>query len=143
MTAERHADRTALRRALRELYPWLERTDAGPRAVEAGECDRCRREARLVPTCGPVRWGSLGRRCASAVGLDAWCEGHRQEGRERLAWLRRLPPEADEVARLWWVATGEVRLDPELLAATSALPGRVRAAVTASRRPPPRHGGAP
>lgn len=129
MTAEHHLDRAGLRRALRELYPWLARTDVGPRAVEAGECDRCRREARLVATCGPTPWSALGRRCAADLALEAWCAGHRSEGREHLAFLDRLPPEADEVARLWWVATGEVRPDRELLAAPADLPDRVRAAL--------------
>jgi hypothetical protein len=30
-----------------------------------------------------------------------------------------LPAEADDVARLWWVATGEVRLDPALVVAAA------------------------
>jgi hypothetical protein len=30
-----------------------------------------------------------------------------------------LPSEADTAARLWWVATGEVRLDPALVASLS------------------------
>lgn len=82
----------------------------GPRHVEAGECERCGEEARLVDTCGPgPRY--LGRRCAAE---EDWCDGHGEEATEALRWLAALPPEADDVARLWWVATGEVRAPPRL-----------------------------
>ena len=101
---------------LRRRYRWLDATDHGPAAVEAGECDGCGAEARLVEACGPgPRY--LGRRCALSRGRRAWCDGHAGEAESALTWLRGLPPEADQVARLWWVATGEVRLDPALLAA--------------------------
>lgn len=110
-------DKPALRQVLRERHPWLDATEHGPRAVDAGECDRCGAEARLVPTCGPVAWAALGRRCATALGDEAWCDGHAAQAAVTLAWLAALPGEADDVARLWWVATGEVRLDPGLLAA--------------------------
>jgi hypothetical protein len=103
-----------LRAALLERYPWMSSTEMGPQAVEAGECDRCGHEARLVLTCGPSAALSLGRRCALAAGADAWCEGHQQEAEAALAWLAALPDEADDAARLYWVATGEVRLDPQL-----------------------------
>lgn len=108
-------DRAALRGALRSAYPWLDATEVGPRAVTAGECERCGDEARLVATCGPVRWRALGRRCAAEIGLSAWCDGHAEDARAALRWLEQLPPEADTVARLWWVATGEVELDPMLV----------------------------
>ena len=114
-------DKAALRQALRARYPWLAATDHGPQAVDAGECDRCGAEARLVTTCGPIPWAALGRRCAADLGLDAWCDGHADTGRAVLDWLAGLPEEADEVARLWWVATGEVRPDPTLLAAARRL----------------------
>lgn len=112
MTPLDAARRRELRATLLARHPWVDDVEVGPRAVEAGECDRCGAEARLVTTCGPTRWASLGRRCAAEVGDRAWCDGHADEGRRRLAHLDRLPPEADAVARLWWVATGEVRLDP-------------------------------
>jgi hypothetical protein len=117
-------DKAALRRALRTRYPWLDAADIGPRSVEAGECDRCGAEARLVAPCGPPPRGgvarvgadwALGRRCALALGVDGWCAGHEVEAEWALAWLGALPSEADGVARLWWVATGEVRLDATLL----------------------------
>ncbi|MBW3661647.1 MAG: hypothetical protein KY469_00985 [Actinobacteria bacterium] len=108
-------DRAALRRALLAAYAWLDATEVGPRSVEAGECDRCGDEARLVATCGPVPWRALGRDCATEIGLSAWCDGHHADGEAALEWLARLPEEADDVARLWWVATGEARLDPALL----------------------------
>lgn len=109
-------ERERLREALRGRYPWLDEADLGPRAVEAGECPRCGAEAALVPTCGPVSWEALGRRCADEVGERAWCDGHADEAARALAWLSGLPDQADAVARLWWVATGEVRLDAEALA---------------------------
>lgn len=107
-------DRAALRRALAQRYPWVADAQLGPRSVEAGECDDCGAEARLVPTCGPGAHVYLGRRCAARLGAEAWCDGHGDEARSALAWLDGLPPEADAVARLWWVATGEVALDPRL-----------------------------
>lgn len=125
MSAQRREERAALRDALRARYPWLDEERFGPRAVEAGECDRCRAEARMVTTCGPVAWPALGRRCAAEVGADAWCDGHRDEREQALAWLADLPDLADKVARLWWVSTGEVKLDPALLDGLrrEALPG--------------------
>src|SRR5688500_9003673 len=104
-------DKRPLHAALRDRYPWLDGAEHGPSAVEAGECERCGAEARLVATCGPGPV-YLGRACASALGVGAWCDGHADEAAAALAWLQRLPPEADVVARLWWVSTGEVRLDP-------------------------------
>lgn len=104
--------RRALRAALIDRYPWIADHDVGPQAVEAGECDRCGSEARLVATCGPTRWAGLGRRCAAVVGRQAWCDGHADDAARWLVRLRGLPDEADTVARLWWVATGEVRMDP-------------------------------
>jgi hypothetical protein len=117
-------NRSALRRTLLARYRWLESDHIGPQAVEAGECDACGAEPRLVAPCGPpparmqTRAGpdwALGRRCAARLGVEAWCAGHEEEAAAALRWLARLPAEADDVARLWWVATGEVRLDPALL----------------------------
>lgn len=118
-------DKPALRQALLDRHPWLLDTDRGPRAVDAGECDRCGAEPRMVPTCGPIRWKALGRRCASEIGEDVWCDGHTEDGTTTLAWLAALPAVADDVARLWWVATGEVTLDPMVVAAMRrrAVPG--------------------
>lgn len=123
-------DRPGLRRALRAAYPWLDAADAGPRAVDAGECDRCGDSPRLVPTCGPVPWQALCPRCARTVGANAWCDGHAAEGRARLDWAASLPHEWATVVRLWWVATGEARLE-QLVAPpqTSTLPAGVRAAL--------------
>lgn len=117
--------RRALRDVLVSRYPWLADLEIGPGTVEAGECDRCGAEARMVATCGPSRWASLGRRCAADAGISAWCDGHADEA---VGWLRRLaslPDEADSIARLWWVATGEVRLDDTAVAPliARALPG--------------------
>ncbi len=104
-----HEQRGLLRSHLRERHPWVADPDHGPTTVDAGECDRCGQEARLVTTCGPDGQ-RLGRRCAAELGPSAWCEGHADEALAALQWLSRLPAEADDVARLWWVATGEVRL---------------------------------
>jgi hypothetical protein len=117
----RRFDKAVLRDALLSHHPWLDRDTVGPRAVAAGECDRCGHEARMVEICGSGLHRYLGRRCAEAIGADAWCEGHREEAEAAIAWLRELPEEADDVARLWWVATGEVRLDPALVARSDAL----------------------
>jgi len=114
----------ALRDALLARYPWVGGTELGPQAVEAGECDVCGAEARLAAPCGPAPpvlrgcagpgW-AVGRRCLEALADDIWCGGHSEEGEQARAWAGALPAEADDVARLWWVATGEVRMDPLLL----------------------------
>ena len=102
-------ERARLRDLLLSRYPWLSDPETGPQSVSAGECDRCGNEARLVGTCGPGSWSAIGRRCAHDLGVTAWCEGHVDDARRHLAALASLPPEADIVARWWWVATGEVR----------------------------------
>jgi hypothetical protein len=107
--------RRRLRAALRERYPWVDDASWGPAAVESGECDECGIEARLVQGCGPGAARYLGRGCAERRGADAWCVGHANEAGAALRWLATLPDEADAVARLWWVATGEVTLDPDLV----------------------------
>jgi hypothetical protein len=104
-------ERARLRTALLKAHPWLKSSEHGPASVDAGECDRCSEEARLVDTCGPIAWRRLGRRCAAEVGVEAWCDGHLDDADDALAWLASLPAEADDAARLWWVATGEVRLE--------------------------------
>lgn len=103
--------RRRLRDALASAYPWLTDPKVGPTTVDAGECDGCGHEVRLVDTCGPDR-ARLGRRCAAEAGPSAWCDGHRDDADEALAALERLPDEADDVVRWWWVATGEVQLAP-------------------------------
>ena len=123
-------DRAGLRRALREVHPWVTDGEVGPRAVEAGDCDRCRRQPRCVPTCGPTTWTALCADCAVEVGEDGWCDGHLEDGRAHRAWARALPPEWPTVVRLWWVATGEVRVDAAWVAsARQELGEAVRAAL--------------
>lgn len=122
-------DRRALRSAIADAYPWVGDPELGPRAVEAGECDRCGREPRFVPTCGPVEWEALCPACASEIGAAAWCEGHRAEGRRALDAVAGLPPEWALVARLWWVATGEVRLDRLVISRPERLAAQVQAAL--------------
>ncbi len=58
-----------------------------------------------------------------AIGVSGWCSGHEQEARATLEWLAGLPPNADVIARLWWLASGEVRPDPTLLNTAKALLG--------------------
>lgn len=123
------AERAALRRALLEAEPWLAASEHGPRAVDAGSCDRCAALPRLLATCGPVAWEALCRPCALRVGLGAWCDGHREEGREALRWAATLPDEWDLAVTLWWVATGEVRLDSLVLPTPERLPPTVRAVL--------------
>lgn len=127
-------DRQGLRDALRVAYPWVDRTDWGPRSVEAGDCRRCERAPRLVPTCGPVEWTALCRDCTHEVGSAAWCDGHRDEGAAILRDVGMLPAEWGTVTVLWWVATGEVRLESLVLSPPSApLDAGVRAALPPSR----------
>lgn len=101
-------DRRALRAALLEVAPWLDATDHGPRAVDAGTCGRCDRAPRLLPTCGPSAHAALCRACALELGDEAWCAGHRDEGRRARAWARALPERWEDLVVLWWVSTGEV-----------------------------------
>lgn len=70
------------------------------------------------------------RTCGLAGGLELWCEGHAATGVGALAALRDLPPEWDVVTRLWWVATGEVRLDRLVVPPTVPLHPQVRAALS-------------
>ena len=112
--------RGRLRRALLARYQWVADTEWGPAAVEAGECDGCGAEARLVQVCGPGSAQFLGRTCVLTQAEQAWCSGHAGEAALAVEWVDRLPSEADIVARMWWVATGEVSLDPQLVAARVA-----------------------
>lgn len=82
-----------------------------------------------MPTCGPAVATALCRDCALEVGADAWCEGHRPAGTAVLAALADLPPEWDDVTRLWWVATGEVRLDALVRRPATGLPPAVAAVL--------------
>lgn len=122
-------DRPALRRALQDAAPWLEATDVGPRAVDAGPCDRCHDQPRLLPTCGPDAPGAVCRSCAQRLGDAGWCDGHRDDGRAARRWAARLPERWADVVVLWWVATGELGLDPDGLPATDDWPREVAAAL--------------
>lgn len=97
-----------------EAYPWVTDPEVGPSSVEAGECDRCARRPRCVSTCGPVAWRALCATCVGEVGDDeGWCDGHVDDARRYQRWAADLPPEWPTVTRLWWVATGEVRVDED------------------------------
>jgi hypothetical protein len=121
VTGSGPAQRAALRDALRAAHPWLLAGQWGPQSVSAGECDRCGQAPRLLPTCGPVAWQALCRDCAADLGTDAWCDGHREEGIAALVWAADLPDDWDDVVRLWWIATGEVRLPPQEMGQSRAL----------------------
>jgi hypothetical protein len=109
-------DRPALRRALLEAAPWLDATDVGPRAVDAGPCDRCGTAPRVVPTCGPAGADAVCRDCALDLGDDGWCDGHRRQGVAARRWATALPDTWADAVTLWWFATGELRaVAPELL----------------------------
>ncbi len=119
--------RRALRAALLATEPWLAETDRGPQAVEAGPCDRCGDRPRLLPTCGPDGSPGLCQGCAATIGTDAWCDGHLDEAHAALAWAASLPAHVDTAVTLWWVATGEVRLDDRTpVPDHPALPASVR-----------------
>ncbi|MDX1658849.1 MAG: hypothetical protein R3343_08520 [Nitriliruptorales bacterium] len=124
-------DREGLRRALRTAYPWIGDEAFGPRTVDAGECDRCRKQPRLVPTCGPVGWRALCRECALEVGTDAWCDGHLADGREILGAIEELGGDWATVVLLWWIATGEVRHERLSEMPTTELPAGVAAHLPA------------
>lgn len=114
--------RARLRELLRDAHPWLDDVDRGPQAVTAGECGVCGSEPRLLPTCGPgAPAAELCRSCATESGTAAWCDGHADQAEQDLDWAAALPDEWAAVCRLWWVATGEVRLDPALVATSTPL----------------------
>jgi hypothetical protein len=113
--------RAELRAALTARFAWVTDPDVGPHAVQAGECDTCGAEPRLVTTCGPGSAIALGRQCARRAGESAWCDGHREAAQAALTALAALPGEADTVARMWWVATGEVALPAEQVGTALAL----------------------
>lgn len=125
------AGRSRLRSALSSAAPWLDRPDVGPRAVDAGQCDRCGQHPRLLPTCGPTRWRALCRDCGLEVGSDAWCDGHAAHGRQLLRWAGDLPAWWGDAVVLWWVATGEVAAPPATL--RPGLPEEVRATLPPER----------
>ncbi len=108
-------DRAALRRALLDAAPWLAATDVGPQAVDAGNCDRCGTAPRLLPTCGPSGADAVCRRCAEELGDAGWCDGHLEEGRAARRWAQQLPDRWPDAVTLWWVATGELRIDATTL----------------------------
>ena len=128
-------DRPALRAALLDAAPWLDATDVGPRAVDAGTCDRCGERPRLLPTCGPGAPEALCRDCAAALGDDAWCDGHRNDGMAARRWADALPDRWEDAVVLWWVATGELRWDARTMALTEdrPWPDAIRAAIGIGR----------
>lgn len=101
--------RHALRAALHENAPWLAGTDLGPRAVDAGWCERCDLHPRVVPTCGPTGVTAVCAPCAVELGEDGWCDGHRGDAEVARRWVSTLPENWAELTVRWWLATGEVR----------------------------------
>ena len=125
-------ERRALSAALVAVAPWTADTEAGPRAVDAGQCDRCGDQPRLLPTCGPVGWRALCRDCALAVDVDGWCEGHLDDAERLLAWAEQLPAWWGDAVVLAWVASGEVAWDATL-GVRPDVPAPVRAALPPQR----------
>lgn len=107
--------RAELRHALVTIAPWIDDERFGPRNVDAGSCTRCADHPRLLATCGPATAEALCRACAEQLGDDAWCDGHRGEGRQARRWAAQLGDDWPSVVILWWVATGELRVDPDEL----------------------------
>lgn len=98
--------------------------------MDAGSCDRCGQLPRLLPTCGPDGLAGVCRPCAQELGTDAWCDGHLDDAEAALRWAAALPPHWDVAVTLWWVATGEVRLETLVgLRADGRLAPPVRAAL--------------
>lgn len=126
-------DRARLKAALLAVAPWLGSDELGPRAVDAGSCDACDDLPRLLPTCGPAGHAALCAGCADTIGLDAWCDGHRDEGETALAWAARLPDRWPELVVLWWVATGEVRPGATSVPDLAGLPEPISAALPKPR----------
>jgi hypothetical protein len=114
------------------VEPWLGHDEFGPRAVDAGPCDRCGELPRLLPTCGPAGLAGVCRPCATELGTDGWCGGHLDEAHAALTWAEALPSHWDLAVTLWWVATGEVRLERLVdLRRDARLPPSLREALRA------------
>lgn len=123
------ANRRTLQAALLEHAPWLGADDVGPRAVEAGRCASCDTLPRLLPTCGPVGNDGVCRDCAEHLADDGWCAGHLDEGRAARRWAADLPDRWPELVVLWWVSTGELRPDPDMVNSAADLPAPVLEAI--------------
>ena len=123
-------DKRALRRALLDAEPWLAATEVGPQAVDARSCDACDDAPRLLPLCGPSGADAVCRRCAVDLGDDGWCDGHLDEGRAARRWAAQLPDHWGDATVLWWVATGELRLEAVAGVRTTALSAPVRALLS-------------
>lgn len=80
--------------------------------MEAGSCDRCGQQPRLLATCGPDAPGAVCRDCALNIGEHGWCDGHHAEGALDRRWAAALPERWGDAVVLWWIATGEVREVP-------------------------------
>ncbi len=126
------AARRHLQTALLTVAPWLEATEVGPRAVEAGRCQACDVRPRLLPTCGPGMPDAVCRDCALQLGEDGWCEGHQAAGEAARGWASALPERWADLVVAWWVTTGEVRADAWPGLDTSALPSELRRALSLS-----------
>lgn len=110
------ARRRDLLAALVAAQGWLDDAEFGPTSVDAGSCDRCARAPRLVAPCGPVPWRGVCRDCLLQVGPAAFCPGHEAFAVDVTARARALPPTWATLARLTWVARGEMDADPAFLA---------------------------
>lgn len=109
MDALDRAGRRRLRSALSTAAPWLLDPGIGPTTVDAGSCDRCGEQPRVVATCGPAPARTLCAACVLEVGDAGWCAGHRDVAAHARSWAGRVPAGWADLVVLWWIATGEVR----------------------------------
>ena len=119
--------RRRLRSALLAAAPWLGATEVGPQAVDAGRCGTCDERPRLLPTCGPAGAAAVCRDCAVAAGDEAWCSGHRDEGRAARRWAEALPDRWADLVILWWIATGELGVSAGEAVGRDGLPAELLA----------------
>lgn len=121
--------RRDLAAALATVAPWIDDPDVGPRAVDAGECDRCGHQPRWVQTCGAQAWRAVCRDCLIELRQDLFCTGHASMAADAVRKARRLPEDWATLTRLAWIATGEVHPDDEWLALVRRTTGRTAIAA--------------
>lgn len=105
--------RRDLRRMLATEAPWLIDGTVGPTTVDAQLCGRCRTDPGIVPVCGPVAFQAACPSCVTARD-DLFCDGHQDVAAYARTFSRALPANWREVVLLWWIATGELRVDAAL-----------------------------
>lgn len=123
------AARRRLRAALETDAPWLTDPVVGPTTVDAGSCDLCGDQPRVVATCGPAPARTLCVTCIDEVGADGWCDGHDDVAAAARAWAAAVPAWWADAVVLWWLSTGEVRAAGPGTPSLDAVPPGVAAAL--------------